>query len=122
MIYQGTYLKVIDNSGARFALCIKVFKQKAKRATVGNKILVSVKKINPRRKIVKGSMYPALVVRDKRQTRRGYSQSYFKFASSACVLLKKDGLPLGKQIKGPVPKELRYLGHIRLVSLATVAI
>lgn len=122
MIFQGTYLRVIDNSGARRALCLKVLKKQQKsRGFIGDKISVVVKKAIPGYKIKKKTLQTAIVVRDGFQRRR-YNGTYLKFSGPCCVILRKDGTPASKKISGPVPIELRLLGHIRLVSLATIAI
>jgi len=123
MVFTQTILRVIDNSGARLAMCIKVFvKGPRHRATVGDKIIVTIKAILPKYhdKIEKGKLFVALVVRDSRNIRRTDGLQ-IRFDSSACVLLKKN-LPYARRIKGPVCRELRYLGHLKVISLASLAL
>jgi large subunit ribosomal protein L14 len=122
MIYQGTLLRVIDNSGARYGLCIKVLKKSPRsRARLGDKIIIVVKRANPEKKVRKAQIHTALVVRDSQNYRR-LDGSYIKFDESACVILRKDGQPLAKRILGPVAKELRRLGHLKIISIATIAL
>jgi large subunit ribosomal protein L14 len=122
MIFQGTYLRVIDNCGARKALCLKVLKKNQRsRAYIGDKIIVVVKKAMANKKIKKHTIQTALVVRDSFSYRR-FDGSYLKFADPCCVILKKDGTPVGKKVSGPLPIELRKLGHIRLISISKIAI
>lgn len=122
MIFQGTYLRVIDNSGGRLALCLKVIKNKQKsRAYVGDKIIVVIKESLPKHKIKKHTIQTALVVRDSFPIRR-FDGSYIKFDYPCCVILRKDGAPVGKRVIGPLPIELRRFGHIRLISISQIAI
>jgi large subunit ribosomal protein L14 len=122
MIFQGTYLRVIDNSGARRALCLKVLKKKQKsRGFVGEKIVVAIKQAIPHYRIKRRTIQQALIVRDGFQRRR-FDGTYLRFTSACCIILKKDGSPVGNKISGAVPMELRLLGHIRLLSIATIAI
>lgn len=122
MIFQGSYIRVVDNSGARKVLCLKVLKKNQKsRAYIGDKITVVVKQAKPRYRIKRKTIQTALVVRDSFQYRR-FDGSYLKFAYPSCVILKKDGSPVGTNIHGPLPMELRRLGHIRLISISEIAI
>jgi len=122
MIYQGTMLLVIDNSGARYALCIKVLAKKpTSRAHLGDHVIIVVKIANPDKKVRRGQIHTALIVRDNQNYRRP-DGSYIKFNIPACVILRKDGTPLAKRILGPVSKELRELGHLKIISIATTAL
>jgi len=122
MIYQGTMLRVIDNSGARYALCIKVLKKRPKsRASLGDKVIIVVKVAIPEKKVRKGQIHTAIIVRDSKNYCRS-DGSYIKFDEPACVILRKDGQPYAKRILGPVAKELRKLGHLRIISIATIAL
>jgi len=122
MIYQGTLLRVIDNSGARFALCIKVLQKiPSRRARLGDKVKIVVKIATPHKKVGKHQIHTALIVRDSHQVYRSEG-SYIRFIKAACVILKKDGQPLAKRILGPVSKELRKMGHIKIISISSLAI
>jgi large subunit ribosomal protein L14 len=122
MINQGTLLRVIDNSGARFALCIKVLhKIPTGCAHLGEKVIIVVKVAKPHKKVKKGQIHTALIVRNSRQVYRKEG-SYIKFDAAACVILKKDGMPLANYILGPVSKELRKMGHVKIISLSSIAL
>jgi large subunit ribosomal protein L14 len=121
MIFTQTILRVIDNSGARLAMCIKVLgKGPRQRATVGDKIIVTIKAALPRKRVSKGELYTALVVRDSRNLRRK-NGIQIRFDSTACVLMKKN-LPFARRIKGPVCRELRRMGYLKVISLASLAL
>jgi len=122
MIYQGSYLRVLDNTGALTALCIKVFGKTPKApARHGDKILVVVKTIIPNKKAKRHHQYLAVVVWNPTQLRRE-DGSYIKFDYPACVLVRRDKLPIGTRVRGPVCKELRELQYIKLVSIASLAL
>lgn len=122
MIYQGTILRVIDNSGAQYAQCIKVLHKIPKsRAKLGDKIIIVIKRAIPKKRVKKHEIHKAIVVRDSMQQRRKEG-SYIKFIESACIILNKTGQPLAKRIIGPVAKELRKKGHLKIISLAAQAI
>lgn len=122
MIYQGTLLPIIDNSGARLASCIKVLNQRPlSRAHLGNNVVVAIKVATPHKKVGKSQIQRALVVRDSKQKYRKEG-SYIKFERGAGVIVRKDGQPLAKRILGPVSKELRNMGHVKIISLATLAL
>jgi large subunit ribosomal protein L14 len=121
MVYAQTILRVIDNSGARLAMCIRVLgKGPRQRATVGDKIIVTLKAIIPHKRVKKGQLFTALVVRDNRNLRRK-TGIQIKFDSTACVLMKKN-LPFARRIKGPVCRELRRQGFLKVISLASLAL
>lgn len=122
MIYNQTLLRVIDNTGARLALCIRVLRKSPKsRGVVGDKITCVVKHIIPRKHVERGSIHPAVIVRDGKFCRRK-DGTYTRFDKSACVLLNKKNLPWGTNIIGPVSRELRNKGFMKVISKATIAI
>ncbi len=122
MIHQGALLRVIDNSGARFALCIKILhKIPTGCARLGDKVIIVVKIATPNKKVRKSQIHTALIVRNSRQVYRREG-SYIRFDKAACVILKKDGTPLAKRILGPVNKELRKMGHIKIISISSIAL
>ena len=118
MIQMQTKLDVADNSGARSLQCIKVLGgSKRKTASVGDVIVVSIKEAIPRGKVKKGQVMTAVVVRTKKGVRRA-DGSLVKFDDNAAVLLNSQGEPRGTRIFGPVGRELRESGFMRIVSLA----
>lgn len=117
MIQQETRLAVADNSGAKEVLCIRVLGGSKKRyATVGDKIVVSVKSAIPSGDAKKGSVSKAVVVRTKKEIRRA-DGSYIRFDDNAVVLLSNQDEVRGTRIFGPVARELRD-GYMKIVSLA----
>ena len=118
MIQVETNLDVADNSGARKVQCIKVIGGAGRRyASVGDVIIVSVKKAIPRGKVKQGDVQRALIVRTKKEIRRE-DGSTIRFDSNAAVLVNKDGEPIGTRIFGPVTRELRAAGYVKIMSLA----
>ncbi|HHU34876.1 MAG: 50S ribosomal protein L14 [Bacteroidales bacterium] len=117
MIQQETRLAVADNSGAKEVLCIRVLGGSRKRyATVGDKIVVSIKSALPSGDAKKGSVSKAVVVRTKKEIRRA-DGSYIRFDDNAVVLLNNQDEVRGTRIFGPVARELRD-GYMKIVSLA----
>jgi len=117
MIQQETRLIVADNSGAKEVLCIRVLGGTGKRyATIGDKIVVSVKSAIPSGDVKKGSVSTGVVVRTKKEIRRP-DGSYIRFDDNAVVLLNAAGEMRGTRIFGPVARELRKT-NMRIVSLA----
>lgn len=118
MIQQETRLKVADNSGAREVLCIRVLGGTKRRyASVGDKIIVTVKDALPNGNIKKGTVTKAVVVRTKKEIRRP-DGSYIRFDENAVVLLTPADELRGTRIFGPVPRELREKQYMKIVSLA----
>ena len=117
MIQQETRLTVADNSGAKEGLCIRVLGGTRKRyATIGDKIVVTIKNALPNGEARKGTVSKAVVVRVKKEIRRP-DGSYIRFDDNACVLLNNQGDIRGTRIFGPVARELRD-GYMKIVSLA----
>lgn len=118
MIKPESRLDVADNSGAREVLCIKVLGgSKRKSASVGDVIVVSVKEAIPNGKVKKGDVHKAVIVRTAQAIRRD-DGSAIRFDGNAAVLLNKQGEPIGTRIFGPVTRELRGRGYMRIISLA----
>jgi large subunit ribosomal protein L14 len=118
MIQAETNLEVADNSGARRVQCIKVLGgSKRKSASVGDVIVVSVKEAIPRGKVKKGEIQRAVVVRTAKEVRRD-DGSAIRFDRNAAVLISPQGEPIGTRIFGPVTRELRAKGHMKIISLA----
>ncbi|MBE3085244.1 MAG: 50S ribosomal protein L14 [Bacteroidales bacterium] len=117
MIQQESRLTVADNSGAKEVLCIRVLGGSKKRyATVGDKIVVSVKSALPSGEAKKGTVSKAVVVRTKKEIRRA-DGSYIRFDDNAVVLLNNVNEVRGTRIFGPVARELRDK-YMKIVSLA----
>jgi len=118
MIQQETRLIVADNSGAKEVLCIRVLGGTKRRyASVGDKIIVSVKSAIPSSEVKKGSVSKAVVVRTSKEVRR-LDGSYIRFDDNAVVLLTETEELRGTRIFGPVARELREKQFMKIVSLA----
>ena len=118
MIQQQTLLNVADNSGAKEIMCIRVLGgSKRKFGNIGDVIVASVKKATPGGVVKKGDVVKAVIVRSVRGLRRA-DGSYIKFDENAAVLIRDDKTPRGTRIFGPVARELREGGYMKIVSLA----
>ncbi|HBY98137.1 MAG: 50S ribosomal protein L14 [Ardenticatenaceae bacterium] len=118
MIQQETRLKVADNTGARELLCIKVLGGAKRRyAGLGDIIVCSVKQAQPGGAVKKGDVVRAVVVRTAKETGRP-DGTYIRFDENAAVLLDSNNNPRGTRIFGPVARELREKGFMKIVSLA----
>lgn len=118
MIQQESRLNVADNSGAKEVLCIRVLGGTKRRyASVGDKIVVSVKSAVSSSSLKKGTVATAVVVRTKKEVRRK-DGSYIRFEDNAAVLLNEQNEPRGTRIFGPVARELREKQFMKIVSLA----
>jgi large subunit ribosomal protein L14 len=117
MIQQESRLLVADSSGAKEVLCIRVLGGTGRRyASIGDKIVVSVKSAVPSGELKKGQVSKAVVVRTKKEIRRG-DGSYIRFDDNAVVLLNNVDEMRGTRIFGPVARELRDK-YMKIVSLA----
>ncbi|MGB0423013.1 MAG: 50S ribosomal protein L14 [Flavobacteriales bacterium] len=118
MIQSESRMKVADNSGAKEALCIRVLGGTRRRyASIGDKIIVTVKEATPSGNVKKGQVSTAVIVRTKKAVRRA-DGSYIRFDDNACVLLNTGGEMRGTRIFGPVARELREKDFMKIVSLA----
>ena len=118
MIQQQTYLKVADNTGAKEIMCIRVLGGSGRRyANIGDVIVASVKKAAPGGVVKKGDVVKAVVVRTVSGVRRD-DGTYIRFDENAAVLIKEDKTPRGTRIFGPVARELRESGYLKILSLA----
>ncbi|HFN6986583.1 TPA: 50S ribosomal protein L14 [Streptococcus pneumoniae] len=118
MIQTETRLKVADNSGAREILIIKVLGGSGRKfANIGDVIVASVKQATPGGAVKKGDVVKAVIVRTKSGARRA-DGSYIKFDENAAVIIREDKTPRGTRIFGPVARELREGGFMKIVSLA----
>ena len=118
MLQTESILKVADNTGAKEVLVIKVLGGTKKRyASVGDKIVITVKKAVPNGNVKKGQVHKAVVVRDKKEIRRK-DGSYIRFDDNACVLLNATGEMMGTRVFGSVSRELRDKQFMKIISLA----
>lgn len=118
MIQSESRLAVADNSGAKEVLCIRVLGGTKRRyASVGDKIVVTVKSAMPAGNVKKGQVSKAVIVRTKKEVRRP-DGSYVRFDDNAVVLLNEAGEMRGTRIFGPVARELRDKQYMKVVSLA----
>jgi len=118
MIQTETVLKVADNSGAKEVLCIRVLGGTRRRyAHIGDVIVVTVKEAIPHAKVKKGDVMRAVVVRTVKAIRR-MDDTSVRFDENSAVLLGTGGEPVGTRIFGPVARELRNKGFMKIISLA----
>ena len=118
MIQQESRLKIADNSGAKEILTIKVLGgTRRKYARIGDIITATVKHAAPGGMVKKGEIVKAVIVRTVRETRRP-DGTYIKFDENAAVIVRDDKSPRGTRIFGPVARELREEGFMKIVSLA----
>ena len=118
MIQQQTLLKVADNTGAKELMCIRVLGGSYRKwGNIGDVIVASVKKAAPNSAVKKGDVVKAVILRSKRGLRRE-DGSYIRFDENAAVLIKDDKTPRGTRIFGPIARELRDDGYMKILSLA----
>ena len=118
MIQSESQMNVADNSGAKEVLCIKVLGGSKRRyAGVGDVVIATVKNAIPKGKVNKGDVVRAVIVRTKQPLKR-IDGMQIAFDTNAVVLIDKQGEPIGTRIFGPVPKELKSAGYMKIVSLA----
>ena len=118
MIQQESRVKVADNSGAKEILCIRVLGGTGKRyASVGDKIVGTVKTATPSGSVKKGQIVKAVMVRVKKEIRRK-DGSYIRFDDNACVIIDENEQMKGTRIFGPVARELRDNNFMKVASLA----
>ena len=118
MIQEQTRLKVADNSGAREVLCFKVLGGSKRRyASLGDTVVVTVKNAIPDGTVKKGQVSRAVIVRTRKEVRRK-DGSYIRFDDNAAVLLNSAGEPRGTRVLGPIARELRDSGFMKIISMA----
>lgn len=118
MIQSETRLKVADNTGAKEVLCFKVLGgTRRKYASLGDIVVVTVKQAIPGGMVKKGDISRAVIVRTRKERRRK-DGSYVRFDDNAAVLLTGAGDPRGTRIFGPVARELREKGFMKIISMA----
>ena len=118
MIMEQTNLDVADNCGAKSARCIKVLGGTSRKcASLGDVIVVAIKKALPGCEVKKGDVVRAVIVRTKKNVRRD-DGSYIRFDRNAIVVIDKDGNPKGTRIFGAIARELRQKNFMKIISLA----
>lgn len=118
MLQQETQLKVADNTGAKRVKCFKVLGGSKRRyATVGDIIICSVRDAEPDGSVKKGDVVKAVVVRTRRYIKRT-DGSWLRFDTNSCVIIDDKGNPKGTRIFGPVAREVRDRGFVKISSLA----
>ncbi|MEA3466627.1 MAG: 50S ribosomal protein L14 [Thermodesulfobacteriota bacterium] len=122
MIQSETVLNVADNSGAKKVLCIRVLGGTRRRyASIGDVIVATVKEALPNAKVKKGDVVKAVIVRTAKEMKR-MDDTWVKFDENAAVILSGTGDPVGTRIFGPVARELRNQGFMKIISLAPEAL
>ena len=118
MIQERSVIKVADNSGAKIVRCFRVLGGSRKRyAEIGDIIVASVQIAEPRKAIKKKDIVKALIVRQRKATRR-QDGSYIRFDENAVVLVDAKKEPLATRIFGPMPRELKEMGYEKLMTMA----
>ncbi len=118
MIQQETNLEVADNTGAKKVRCFKVLKGSKRRyASVGDIIICAVKEADPKGTVKKGEVVRAVIVRTKSYIRRR-DGSFLRFFDNSCVIIDDKDNPRGTRIFGPVAREVRDRGYVKISSLA----
>ncbi|MBK7599493.1 MAG: 50S ribosomal protein L14 [Acidobacteria bacterium] len=118
MVQMRSILDVADNSGAKkIAMILPLGGNTGRRASVGDVITASVKEANPDGTVKKKQVVKAVIVRTRKEVRRK-DGTYIRFDQNAAVLIKPDGEPIGTRVFGPVARELRERGFMKIVSLA----
>lgn len=118
MLQQESQLTVADNSGAKRVKCFKVLGGSKRRyAEVGDVIICSVRDAEPESAVKKGEVVRAVIVRTKRYIKRD-DGSWLRFDTNSCVLIDEKGNPRGTRIFGPVAREVRDRGYVKISSLA----
>lgn len=118
MLQQETQLKVADNTGAKKVKCFKVIGGSKRRyATVGDVIICSVREAEPEAAVKKGDVVKAVIVRTRRYIKRR-DGSWLRFDTNSCVIIDDKGNPRGTRIFGPIAREVRDRGYIKISSLA----
>ena len=118
MLQQESKLKVADNTGAKEVLTIRVLGGTRRRyASLGDKIVVTVKEASPSGTVKKGQISTAVVVRTTKGVRRS-DGSYIRFDDNAAVLINNNDEPIGSRVFGPIARELRDRNFTKILSLA----
>lgn len=118
MVQSQTYLKIIDNTGVKQILCIRILGTNKSFAKIGSIIIGSVKKVIPKSNLKKSDIVRVLLVRTRTQIHRS-NGTRLLFSDNAGILLTKDNSPIGTRIFGPLAREIRNYGFTKVLSLAS---
>jgi large subunit ribosomal protein L14 len=123
MIFPKTVLKSADNSGAKYLKCLRILETKSTRGKkrfglIGDIILVSIRMCKSQKKVKKGNVFKAIIVRTKRKIKR--ESGWLFFNDNAVVLLNKKMLPLGTRIFGPISRDIRFRKMTKILSAASL--
>lgn len=118
MVQPQSHIKVVDNSGARDIVCIRVLgKGRNQLSNVGDVVVAVVKEAIPNMPLKKSDIVRAVIVRTRKGIKRKNGM-YIRFDDNAAVIVNKEGIPRGTRIFGPVARELREKNFMKIVSLA----
>lgn len=117
MLQQESELEVADNTGAKRVRVIRVLKSNSNTAGLGDIVVAAVKDATPNMSVKKSEVVKAVVVRTRNRRKRK-DGSWISFDQNACVIIDKDGNPKGSRVFGPIARELREAGFMKIVSLA----
>ncbi|MDP1688862.1 MAG: 50S ribosomal protein L14 [bacterium] len=118
MIQERSILKVADNSGAKIVRCFRILGGSRRRyAEIGDIVVASVQVAEPRKTLKKKEIVKALIVRQRKPTRRK-DGSYIRFDENAVIIVDAKKEPIATRVFGPIPRELKDLGYEKLMSLA----
>ena len=117
MLQQESELQVADNTGAKRVRVIRVLKANSNCAGLGDIIVAAVKDATPHMPVKKSDKVKAVIVRTKMRKKRK-DGSWIRFDENACVIIDKDGNPRGSRVFGPIARELRDKGYMKIISLA----
>nr|YP_009118128.1 ribosomal protein L14 [Stachyamoeba lipophora]AJF22930.1 ribosomal protein L14 [Stachyamoeba lipophora] len=119
MVQMKTRLHVSDNAGALIAECIKVLRKKKNPGSVGDTIVVAIKRAYPKKKVKTHDVHRGVIVKTKKKILRNQSGISVSFSKNSVVILDKKNNPLGNRIKGSVCKELRKKKFMKIISMAS---
>ncbi len=117
MLGQESELEVADNTGAKRVRIIRVLKANSDSAGIGDVVVAAVKLATPNMMVKKSEVIKAVVVRTRKRNKRK-DGSWISFDQNACVIIDKDGNPRGSRVFGPIARELREKGYMKIISLA----
>lgn len=118
MLQERSILKVADNSGAKTVRCFRILGGTRRRyARLGDILVASVQTAEPRKNVKKKDIVKALVVRERKAFRRA-DGSYVRFDENAVVIVDAKKEPVATRVFGPMPRELKQMGHTKLMTLA----
>jgi large subunit ribosomal protein L14 len=118
MVQAQTYLKIIDNTGVKEILCIRVLNTQKRFAKVGTIIIGAVKKVVPKSNIKKSEIVRVLLVRTRKSFCRANGMR-FSFSDNAGILITRDNNPIGTRIFGPIAREIRFYGFTKVAALSS---